>query len=124
MTITIKTRLNDGIYKSSGGGETRTHYEWATGPRNLLKAAETLIEHRASMVRCYGNIGCGASWLEIDGVEIHQYDLESLYNPDLLPTGMTRTEQARELLASVAAGTYNVRAYEYADDVDYGTAEL
>jgi len=72
MTITIKTHLNNGIYKSSGGGEIRTHYEFTTGPRNLLKAIEQLSEHRSDMAHSYGNIGCGRSWLEIDGQAIDQ----------------------------------------------------
>lgn len=120
MTITIKTRLDSGIYKSSGGGETCTHYEFATGPRNLLKAIVTLGEHSKDMERGYGNIGCGRSWLEIDGQAIHRYDLEDVMRDDVeayghdAPAGLikSRTQKARELLAEVMAG-YNINKYDY-----------
>jgi hypothetical protein len=112
MAITIKTRLNSGIYKSEGGGETRVHYEFATGPRNLLKAIETLYSHRKSMERSYGDIGCGRSWLEIDGQEVRPYDLEEVVRDDAEAYGReasaglikSRTQKARDLLAEVAAG--------------------
>jgi len=113
MTITIKTHLDKGIYKSCGGGETRTHYEFTTGPRNLLKAIEQLRKHRSDMERSYGNIGCGSSWLEIDGQEIHSYDLEEVARDDaeMLPRSefprrrmKTRTTKAKELIAEVKAG--------------------
>jgi hypothetical protein len=64
--IQIKTRLHDGIYKSSGGGETRLVAEWGYGPRNLVKAYRFLLERRASNKRSYGNIGCGHTWLCTD----------------------------------------------------------
>jgi len=121
MTITIKTHLNNGIYKSSGGGETRTHYEFTTGPRNLLKAIRQLGKHRSDMVRSYGNIGCGRSWLEIDGQAIDSYDLEEVACDDaeMFPRSKfphrrmkTRTTKAKELIAEVKAG-YNINKYDY-----------
>lgn len=119
MTITIKTHLNSGIHKSDGGGETRTHYEFSTGPRNLLKAIETLHDHRKSMERGYGNIGCGRSWLEIDGQAIHFYDLDDVMRDDAeaygdISSGLikSRTQKARELLAEAKAG-YNINKYDY-----------
>lgn len=119
MTITIKTHLDSGIYKSCGGGETRSHYEFSTGPRNLLKAINTLYEHRKSMERGYGNIGCGSSWLEIDGKIIHRYDLEYVARDDAEAYGhdtpaslvKSRTQKARELLAEVSAG-YDINKYD------------
>ncbi|MEY2335113.1 hypothetical protein AAE485_15065 (plasmid) [Acidithiobacillus ferriphilus] len=120
MTITIKTRLNSGIYRSSGGGETRTHYEFTTGPRNLLKAIDTLGEHRSAMVRSYGNIGCGQSWLEIDGQEIHPFDLEAIAREDAEMYSReythyklkTPTTKAMEMIAEVRTG-YNINKYDY-----------
>jgi hypothetical protein len=121
MSITIKTRLDATIYRSCGGGETRVHYEWATGPRNLLRAAETLRIHRKKMEVGYGNIGCGRSWLEIDGVEIDDLDLGHLDYPEEETWAMprqTRTQKASELIAQVRSGEYakiqldvDVRAY-------------
>lgn len=113
MTITIKTRLHDGIYKSSGGGETRTHYEWTTGPRNLLKAIDTLHEHRASMERGYGNIGHQGSWIEVDGVPVRLEDIQDMHqetsreyrDPDSRLPQKSRTQWAREFIASVKDGS-------------------
>lgn len=121
MTITIKTHLNNGIYKSSGGGETRAHYEFTTGPRNLLKAIEQLGEHRSDMVSSYGSVGSGRSWLEIDGQAIHSYDLEevALDEAEMFSRSeythtmtKTRTTKAKELIAEVKAG-YNINKYDY-----------
>ena len=65
--ITLHTQLNSGIYKSCGGGQNVIVSSWNCGPANLLKALNALHEERQSNVRGYGNIGCGKSWLEIDG---------------------------------------------------------
>ncbi|MDI5832580.1 hypothetical protein OCF84_21330 (plasmid) [Shewanella xiamenensis] len=92
--ITINTKLNSGIYQSEGGGEIRTHYSFNTNPRNLLKACKLLGEHMSTMKEAYGNIGCGSSWLEIDGQWIHQTDIATV----------TSIKNAAELLGEVAAG--------------------
>ena len=65
--ITLHTRLNSGIYKSHGGGQDVTVRNWNCGPANLLKALDALYEKLQSNIRGYGNIGCGSSWIEIDG---------------------------------------------------------
>jgi hypothetical protein len=116
--IEIKTRLNSGIYKSDGGGETRVHYAYTTGPRNLIAAIQQLREHRADMVRCYGNIGCGSSWLEIDGQEIHGFDLEDVARDEAIELREyshirreNRTAKARRLIAEVRAG-YDFSKYD------------
>lgn len=115
MSITIKTRLNEGIYKSEGGGETRTHYEWATGPRNLAKAVDQFFKHRDETLRNYGNIGCGASWMEIDGKRIDRMDLNDLRNGDnprdfdaTYPRQLikSRTAKCREFIEYVRSGRY------------------
>lgn len=112
--IAIKTYLHAGIYKSCGGGETTTHYEWATtGPRNLLAAIARLYEHSASMTRNYGNIGHAGSWIEIDGVKIHEFDLVDVLQDDKeiakecgVDRYKTRTQKARELIDEIRAGRY------------------
>ncbi len=108
MTITIKTRLADGIYRSDGGGQTITHYEFATGPRNLLRAIDTLATHQEKMRNGFGNIGCGRSWLEIDGHVIPEFDLRDVATDDVALWGRdergvvkSRTEKARALIAKV-----------------------
>ena len=88
--IEIRTRLNDGIYKSEGGGETRTHYSANAGPLNLLRLARKLGQHLDHMEVCYGNIGCGSSWLRIGDQRVGTFDL-----PETLL-------DARQLLAKMA----------------------
>ena len=72
-TIVIKTRLDDGIYKSHGGGEEVIQNTYHLGPINLLKAFRELDEIQSSNIRGYGSIGAGSSWIEIDGKEIQDY---------------------------------------------------
>jgi len=112
MSITIKTILDSCVDKSNGGGEVVTHYEFATGPRNLMKAIETMGEHRKRMTSSYGNIGCGVTWLEIDGTIFDQYSLGMVMRDDSFmltaeerrwTTIKSRTAKAKELLASHAA---------------------
>jgi len=79
--IKIKTQLDEGIYKSDGGGQARTHYSWNIGPRNLMSAIEMLSEHSESMTRGYGNVGHCGSWLEIAGIEMSTTDIAD-YNYD------------------------------------------
>lgn len=116
MTITIKTALDKSIYKSEGGGETRTRYEWAAGPRNLLKAVDTLLSHRKDMLAAYGNIGCGKSWLEVDGQIIDSCTIDDLQrgDADIFPTSaasympmLSRTAKAKALIEQIRAGKYS-----------------
>lgn len=129
MAITIKTRLHESIYKSHGGGQTHVEAEYATGPRNLIKAIAELKEIRASNCRGYGNIGCGYSWLEIDGVALTkwheeemsknliEHEMYSYRAGDLHRKPETLTERARDLISRAQAGKipgeYNL------DDVDF-----
>ena len=123
MTITIKTKLDSGIYKSSGGGEVVTHYEFKTGPVNLCKAIGVLSSHRKAMIRGYGNIGCGHSWLEIDGQQIHDYDLQDVIEDDMAKFSKENmylvkscVEKAKDLIAEVADG-YDINKYDYLNDI-------
>lgn len=87
--IVIKTHLHSGI---SGGGESRVVAEWNHGPLNLLKASKDLDERIASNKRSYGSIGCGRSWIEIDGTAI---------NDDELPATLA---DAKQLIDDVHTG--------------------
>ena len=98
MTITIKTYLDENIYQSSGGGQVTTHYEWKTGPLNLLRAAGKLPEHQLMMTRCYGNRGHGSSWIEINGKRVSKYDLDNLDYGFCKMVGDSRMSNARELI--------------------------
>lgn len=93
--ISIKTRLDKGIYRSCGGGETITHYQWPkTSARNLLLALRRLPDHRAYMIECYGNIGCGYSWIDVDGVQLDRWEFAE------------NTAEAAQLLDEIQSGTY------------------
>ena len=109
--IKIKTCLSDGIYRSHGGGETIVHYAWKLGPRNLLKAIKTLADHAEHMENCYGSGGCGASWIEIAGVELGWQDIESINDAydrteweHAHGWGQTPTQVATELINSLYNG--------------------
>jgi hypothetical protein len=82
MAIELKRRLHPGI---EGGGYTATIKTWATGPRNLLRAVEALYDLREESRRGYGNIGCGASWLEIEGVRLSEVAINDVYRDDPPP---------------------------------------
>ena len=70
--IEIFTKLNNGI-RDIGGKEIK-QYKWnKTSGRNLLIATKKLIEHKEEMKKCYGNIGCGNSWIRINGKDIDSY---------------------------------------------------
>ena len=105
--IEIKTRLHEGIYKSSGGGKTTVHYTWTTGPRNLMAAIETLREHSADMTQGYGNVGHSGSWIEVDGIvmrhdDLSQYEYEtdpSQYSESDYSHAITRTEWCKQFIA-------------------------
>ena len=98
--IVIKTKLADGIYKSQGGGQLVKHYSFKTNARNLLKAINTLAEHRTSMMRSFGNIGCGSSWIEIDGYFVAEHELQEVCSDDSFWSS-SRTARARELISRV-----------------------
>ena len=107
MSITVKTRLHDSIYRSQDGGVVKTVCELNTGPRNLIKAISAYHEEVETNKRCYGSIGAGATWLEIDGVEINYMDLPQKYDDAEMTIIMgSQTSQAKELIDSVKSGTY------------------
>ena len=100
-SITIRTHLDAGISASQGGGRIRIQHTLAAGPLNLLRAARRLPEHRAMMTRAYGNIGCGASWLQIDGVtERSAYCLDGYRDH---AEGVAMRANAQRLGAAIAA---------------------
>ncbi|SIR39618.1 hypothetical protein SAMN05880558_11313 [Aeromonas sp. RU39B] len=114
MTIKIITRLDSGI-ASIHAGENHTRYEWATGPRNLVKAMTLLPDHRRHMMDAYGNIGCGGSWIEVDGVRLSTDDMmkfesvcmyadmsASEYDKMFSIPRKTRTEWAKDMLDKIA----------------------
>ena len=73
--IDLHTRLSEGIYRSQGGGRDLVAQSWTTGPRNVVAAISALTARRAETVRCYGNVGCGQTWLTVDGVTLDDADM-------------------------------------------------
>ena len=106
--IVIKTCLDSGIYKSEGGGEIRVEHEYTKGPRNLVKAAADFWKIRESNIRCYGNIGCGKTWLEVDGQLIDPMDFSFEKNKEFDGSPVS---QAKALLEWVASGSYDPDRY-------------
>ena len=104
--IEIRTALDKGIYASSGGGRTLTHYIFTAGPRNLLKALKLLAVHKRDMTAGYGNIGHSGSWIEIDGIRLDASQVESEISYAAEPHSYysnrpeTPTEIARAVLAN------------------------
>lgn len=99
--ICLFTRLHDGIYKSCGGGEVRRREDFAPTPRGLMAAARALSKELADARLYYGNMGCGQSWLELDGRKITDIDLMWIGSEDCTRhyLGSTRTALARKALA-------------------------
>lgn len=108
--IVIKTRLDEAIGKRLGGGQTVEVKRWKATPGKLVRAARALHAERRVNRRCYGNVGCGRSWLEIDGQEIAGVYLSTLRSID----------DARDLLEYVASGAYAKRMQEEREEVDRG----
>jgi hypothetical protein len=100
-TIQIKTRLHDGIYQYSGGGETRVEWERPAGPRNLMAARDALQRIRAENIRGFGNVGCGRTWMEIGGRPVDEYDLYDLDDGQTwgFDGPRTATDKARHIIA-------------------------
>ena len=88
--IAIIQKLHEGIYKRHGGGERREIRAYKTGPRNLLAAAGFLTQARQEARVSYGNIGCGSTWMEINGERIDDIELMFFDAPQ---------KEAAELLA-------------------------
>ena len=112
MRINLHTKLDAGIYKSSGGGQDIIVESWAIGSRNLLKAIDALYFQKKCNAAGYGNIGCGASWLEINGVQV---DVEDIKGEILLEQyiredkyfhriARTKTQIANDYLESITGG--------------------
>lgn len=64
----------------AGMNNAGTHIEraLATGPRNLAKVADEFPSIRKRLKSAYGNVGCSRVWVEVDGVEIDEFDLDRL----------------------------------------------
>lgn len=69
--IKIKYTLTQGMTNAG----THTEFTAATGPRNLVKVAETYEQTKRRLKEAYGNIGCGRVWVEVDGRELGEDEL-------------------------------------------------
>jgi hypothetical protein len=105
--ITIVTRLHKGISAGNAGIPVEI-WEWNDDePHDLINAVETLQMERESNERSWGNIGCGHSWIEIDGMAINDTHLHSIPKRSVwerlhdMHQGLTVPE-AREILRNPA----------------------
>lgn len=95
--ITIKTQLD-------GESTVKTHHRYMIQPNSLIRAVESLKDHKASMDLVYGNVKSGRSWLEIGGKAIDDEDLVKLC------TNKHRDlAYANELISQVEDGKYTSR---------------
>lgn len=114
--ITIKYRLSNGMANAG----IHTERTLNTNSRNLMQVAEVISSVRKRLVSAYGNVGCGAVWVEVDGVRVESCDLEKLtsdnYKMELQwfrtdshswsRKPETRTQRANELLQEISSGSY------------------
>lgn len=91
--IVLVTKLNEGIYKSDGGGQRQEVADWNIGPLNVMAAVRLLNQEIRDNRRNYGNIGCGESWLEINGHRFNREDFDF---------GGFRLVDARQVIADAA----------------------
>lgn len=101
--IQVFQRLHSGIYKSCGGGETVCVSTYNVNARNLIKAIKEEKELFASNTRCYGNIGRGKTWIEINEQELDEFetsDILQALNSDKISREFlgTATENAQRII--------------------------
>jgi excisionase family DNA binding protein len=107
--IEIRTRFAEGI--ASVGGTTVTYFTWTIGPRNLMKAIETLPDHSRSMTDGYGNVGHAGSWITVAGVEMTADDIREFehetesHELESLSAQTSKTEWCKNFIASVLDGS-------------------
>jgi hypothetical protein len=101
--IEIVTKLDDGIYKGDGGGREVVRYSWPVGPRNLMTAFATLREHRETMVRSFGNIGAGGSWVRVGSTVVNEEDVQDCVGSERDREVRVTLDACRRLLAERAA---------------------
>lgn len=70
--ITIMTALDNRL---NGVDGPTVQHKWSAGPRNLLRALKMLDSHKKHMEDCYGNVGCGTSWIEVNGYRLNESDM-------------------------------------------------
>lgn len=63
--ILVVRRLDNGIYRSEGGGQTSIYSRHDSSPRGLANAMRYHVRERDEAVSAYGNIGCGSGWVEV-----------------------------------------------------------
>jgi hypothetical protein len=72
-TITVKTFQNSGI----SGAIEKTVREFSFSSGNIVRAVNYRNRTHISNIANYGNIGCGSTWIEIDGVRVdHDFFVE------------------------------------------------
>lgn len=90
MTIQIKNRPHDDMDNTT----VEIMWERRTTPVNLTKAVHVLQAISGHLARSMGNIGCGTTWLEVDG-----YCLQDDY------TYTMDMDEATKTIARIADGS-------------------
>jgi hypothetical protein len=82
--IFVKQKLDPGIYKSYGGGQEKTVKVFKFSPRNLRMASNLVYTTHCDNIKVFGNIGCGYTWLEVDGEPITEDEVKYIldFNPN------------------------------------------
>jgi len=71
--ITVKTFQNNGI----SGASEKTVNEFSFSAGNIVRAVNCRSYTHKSNVTNFGNIGCGKTWIEIDGIAVdHDFFIE------------------------------------------------
>jgi hypothetical protein len=74
--ITIVTQLHPGI-NVKGAGTPQVAWQFPFTARGLMRAVDVFPAHCRAMEQANGNIGCGASWIEIRGQRFRQFGTPS-----------------------------------------------
>ncbi len=83
-SITLHRKLHESAARSKGVDPESTEAlaSWKTGPRNLVLAIAEMYSQKAYDRRCYGNVGMGDRWLEIDGEPVSGIDISCIWDQD------------------------------------------
>lgn len=83
-TIALRRKLHESTARSKclDPEQPETLATWTTGPRNLVLAIAEMKSQKAHDLRCFGNVGMGERWLEIDGERVDGWDVSGVWDMD------------------------------------------
>jgi hypothetical protein len=100
------------IHESINDGGVYVEREYTTGPRNLMLAIDEIDEISRNNTRGYGNVGHCITYIEVDGVKLHEDDRDDyIYSTDssnfdqwVHLSAVSRTEWCRRWIADARSG--------------------